>query len=206
MHQPKSLILHNGGLASAVAIGIACKIHTPSQVAVLTFGSFDSKRVKAAAAFCESLNIGLFIHKLPPYSTVKAIHTASNRGIDELVVGVYSRGVLHDAVERFNDLQDKVIILRGPDETISLRGPLVELEKVDLAKKAVDLELPLDLIRDCEAKTDKFCGVCSSCRIRIDAFRRAKLMDYDYEVEIDFDLPPTDQREYEEWRSGLYGV
>ena len=55
--------------------------------------------------------------------------------------------------------------------------PLVSLKKSQIVQKAVDLNVPLELTWSCYKNEDKACGVCDSCRLRLNGFKLAEIMD-----------------------------
>ncbi len=73
----------------------------------------------------------------------------------------------------FNDL-----IKKGTKAgDISVETPIINLKKAQIIKTALDLEAPLELSWSCYARTDKACGVCDSCALRLRAFKELGLKD-----------------------------
>lgn len=58
--------------------------------------------------------------------------------------------------------------------TIRIITPLQQLSKLDIARRALDLGVPLDLTWSCYADGDQPCGLCDSCRLRQDALAQAR--------------------------------
>lgn len=58
---------------------------------------------------------------------------------------------------------------------IELVAPLVTMTKVDIIRKALELNVPVDLTWSCYQGGDQPCGVCDSCRIRNEAFLQLDL-------------------------------
>ena len=57
-----------------------------------------------------------------------------------------------------------------------LVAPLVNLSKVDIVKKALSLNVPIDATWSCYQGGETPCGVCDSCRIRDEALREVGLI------------------------------
>jgi len=55
--------------------------------------------------------------------------------------------------------------------------PLVNLKKSEIVKEAVKMGVPLELTWSCYQRGDKACGVCDSCRLRLNGFKIAGLKD-----------------------------
>ncbi|NQY95274.1 MAG: 7-cyano-7-deazaguanine synthase QueC [Campylobacteraceae bacterium] len=55
--------------------------------------------------------------------------------------------------------------------------PLVTLSKSQIVTKAVELGVKLDLTWSCYKESDEACGVCDSCRLRLNGFEKAGIKD-----------------------------
>jgi len=55
--------------------------------------------------------------------------------------------------------------------------PLVHLQKSQIVKIALELDVPLDLTWSCYQNENKACGVCDSCRLRLNGFKLAGIKD-----------------------------
>jgi len=100
---------------------------------------------------------------------------AEARKADQLVLGVnamdYSgypdcRPDYIDAYQKLTNLGSKV---GREGKGIKIWAPLINLEKVDIIKEALKLEIPIDLTWSCYSGEEKACGLCDSCRIRDNA-------------------------------------
>jgi 7-cyano-7-deazaguanine synthase len=70
------------------------------------------------------------------------------------------------------------INLGTKDETnITIDMPLVKLKKSQIVQKALELNVPLELTWSCYKDEDKACGVCDSCRLRLNGFELAGVSD-----------------------------
>jgi len=63
------------------------------------------------------------------------------------------------------------------DTNIEIHMPLVNLKKSQIVKKAIELEVPLSLTWSCYKNEDEACGVCDSCRLRLQGFEIAGVKD-----------------------------
>jgi len=55
--------------------------------------------------------------------------------------------------------------------------PLVHLSKADIVSKSLELAVPLELTWSCYKEEDKACGLCDSCRLRLNGFNKAGKID-----------------------------
>jgi len=64
------------------------------------------------------------------------------------------------------------------DETkLDIITPLVKLTKNQIVRKAQELEVPLELTWSCYKEEEFACGVCDSCRLRLNGFKQAGIED-----------------------------
>jgi len=83
-----------------------------------------------------------------------------------------------DCRESYIKSMQQSINLGTKDETnIEIHMPLVSLKKSQIVKKAVELEVPLSLTWSCYKNEDEACGVCDSCRLRLNGFKIAGVKD-----------------------------
>ncbi len=73
----------------------------------------------------------------------------------------------------------EIAIDRGtkPETKISLKTPLIHLQKEDIVSYAKKLGVPLRDTWSCYESEDEACGVCDSCRLRLKGFEKARLKD-----------------------------
>jgi 7-cyano-7-deazaguanine synthase len=70
------------------------------------------------------------------------------------------------------------INLGTKDETdISISMPLVHLMKSEIVQTSLELFVPLELTWSCYKSEKKACGVCDSCRLRLNGFEKAGVKD-----------------------------
>ena len=66
------------------------------------------------------------------------------------------------------------INLGTKDETnIEIKMPLVHLQKSQIVQESLKLDVPLHLTWSCYKNETKACGVCDSCRLRLNGFNIA---------------------------------
>ena len=94
-------------------------------------------------------------------------------------------GVVEEDSSGYPDCTDSFIekitsaINEGTKETTKLDiiTPLVKLHKDEIVKKALELSVPLEHTWSCYKEEDKACGVCDSCRLRLNGFEKANFID-----------------------------
>ncbi len=66
---------------------------------------------------------------------------------------------------------------------IEILTPIIHMSKDQVIKKATELKAPIAFSWSCYARSDKACGICDSCALRLRGFQRAQLEDpIEYEV------------------------
>jgi 7-cyano-7-deazaguanine synthase len=79
--------------------------------------------------------------------------------------------------EYYEALNTLIRLGTKPTSDITVETPLIYLSKRDIVKRGVELGAPLDLTWSCYRDSDRACGVCDSCALRLRAFREAGLDD-----------------------------
>ena len=64
-----------------------------------------------------------------------------------------------------------------PETRLEIVAPLVWLHKHEIVKKGIELGAPLRLSWSCYQGSEKACGVCDSCALRLRAFEQAGVED-----------------------------
>ena len=83
-----------------------------------------------------------------------------------------------DCRESYIHSMQNAINLGTKDETnITIDMPLVHLMKSEIVAKALELKVPLELTWSCYQSEDTACGVCDSCRLRLNGFLKAGVVD-----------------------------
>lgn len=75
--------------------------------------------------------------------------------------------------EAFN----KVVDLGTKDAGIKIETPVLRLKKSQIVARGVQLNAPFGLSWSCYARTDRACGVCDSCALRLRGFKENGMVD-----------------------------
>ena len=74
----------------------------------------------------------------------------------------------------FNEL---VKVGTKPTTHIEVETPLIRKSKSEIVKMGISLNAPFHLSWSCYKNTDKACGMCHSCFLRLKAFKEAEIID-----------------------------
>ncbi|MDA7816772.1 7-cyano-7-deazaguanine synthase QueC [Sulfurimonas sp.] len=74
-------------------------------------------------------------------------------------------------------MQDSINLGTKDETNIEILMPLVELSKSQIVSKATELNVALELTWSCYKDEEKACGVCDSCRLRLNGFKLAGVND-----------------------------
>jgi 7-cyano-7-deazaguanine synthase len=77
------------------------------------------------------------------------------------------RPEFYDAFQNVLDLGTK------PETRIIIRTPVIHMRKSEIVRKGLDLGAPLHLTWSCYQESERACGNCDSCALRLRAFREA---------------------------------
>jgi len=105
---------------------------------------------------------------------------AEKEGAEVISIGVVEEDSsgYPDCRESYIKSMQNSINLGTKDETnIEIKMPLVHLQKSQIVKKALELNVPLYLTWSCYKNEDEACGVCDSCRLRLNGFKLAGVTD-----------------------------
>ncbi len=94
-------------------------------------------------------------------------------------------GVVEEDSSGYPDCSDSFIakmsnaINQGTKENtnIEIKTPLVHLMKSEIVKKSLELNVPLEHTWSCYKEENEACGVCDSCRLRLNGFKKAGTTD-----------------------------
>jgi 7-cyano-7-deazaguanine synthase len=64
-----------------------------------------------------------------------------------------------------------------PDTNIKIVTPIIHLSKAEIVNKGIELDAPLKLTWSCYRNTERACGTCDSCALRLRGFKRAGVKD-----------------------------
>ncbi len=83
-----------------------------------------------------------------------------------------------DCRETFYQAFNKVIETGTKPETrIEIVTPLIHLKKSEIVKKGIELKAPFHFTWSCYQASEKACGKCESCALRLKGFREAGVQD-----------------------------
>lgn len=83
-----------------------------------------------------------------------------------------------DCTDEFINNMKKAINQGTKEDTnIDIITPLVHLTKAQIVEKAVKLNIPLEHTWSCYKEEDEACGICDSCRLRLNGFKLANQID-----------------------------
>ncbi len=105
---------------------------------------------------------------------------AEKEGAEAISIGVVEEDSsgYPDCRKSYIQSMEKSINLGTKDETnIKIYMPLVSLQKSQIVEKSLSLNVPLHLTWSCYKNEVKACGVCDSCRLRLNGFKLAKEKD-----------------------------
>jgi len=105
---------------------------------------------------------------------------AEKEGASVICIGVVEEDSsgYPDCREKYIESMQESINLGTKDETIiKIKMPLVHLKKSQIVQKSLELKVPLELTWSCYKNEDKACGVCDSCRLRLNGFSVAGVID-----------------------------
>ena len=105
---------------------------------------------------------------------------AEKEGAVRLFIGVVQEDSsgYPDCTDTFINKMQSSINQGTKEETIlEIVTPLVHLTKEQIVRKSLALEIPLEYTWSCYQNEKKACGICDSCRLRLNGFRLAGVKD-----------------------------
>jgi len=119
-----------------------------------------------------------------------AVSWAEVMGADKIFIGAVeedSSGYPDCRKEYYQALNNLIKVGTKPDTHIEVITPLIDMKKNEIVSKGVELSAPLHLTWSCYKNTDKACGVCDSCALRIKGFKKAGIKDpIEYAIPIEW--------------------
>jgi len=83
-----------------------------------------------------------------------------------------------DCTNSFINFISKAINEGTKDDTkIDIITPLIHLNKSEIVQRSIELNVPLELTWSCYKEETQACGVCDSCRLRLNGFEKANKKD-----------------------------
>ena len=105
---------------------------------------------------------------------------AEKHGAEALFIGVVEEDSsgYPDCRDTYITSMEQSINLGTKEETkLEIKMPLVHMKKSEIVAKSVELNVPLKDTWSCYQNEDKACGVCDSCRLRLNGFKIAGVVD-----------------------------
>jgi 7-cyano-7-deazaguanine synthase len=119
-----------------------------------------------------------------------AVSWAEVIGASKIFIGAVeedSSGYPDCRKEYYQALNKLIDVGTKPNTHIEVVTPLIDMKKDEIVRKGVELSAPLHLTWSCYKKTDKACGVCDSCALRISGFKNAGVKDpIEYAIPIEW--------------------
>ncbi|HVH56065.1 MAG TPA: 7-cyano-7-deazaguanine synthase [Vicinamibacterales bacterium] len=107
----------------------------------------------------------------------KAAVFAARAALTTILIGPLAGNPFPDARPMFFETMARALSL-GLDAEIRIDAPLLTLQKEDVIRRGVQLNVPFELTLSCmQPVGGMHCGRCSKCRERRDAFRAAGIED-----------------------------
>ncbi len=109
-----------------------------------------------------------------------ATAVAEKHGAKALFIGVVEEDSsgYPDCRDSYIQSMEESINLGTKDETkLAIKMPLVHLKKSEIVTKSIELNVPLEDTWSCYQNEEKACGVCDSCRLRLNGFSLAGIKD-----------------------------
>ena len=105
---------------------------------------------------------------------------AEKEGADVISIGVVeedSSGYPDCRKTYIQSMQDSINLGTKDETNIKIHMPLVELKKSQIVQKSIELNIPLEHTWSCYKNESMACGVCDSCRLRLNGFKLANTKD-----------------------------
>lgn len=105
---------------------------------------------------------------------------AEKEGATAMYIGVVQEDSsgYPDCTDSFiNDMKKAINEGTKKDTHIDIKTPLVHLSKAQIVEEAIKLNVPLGHTWSCYKEEEFACGVCDSCRLRLNGFKIANQID-----------------------------
>ena len=79
--------------------------------------------------------------------------------------------------EFYDAFQSAVDVGTKPETRITIKTPVIAMRKSEIVQRGLELGAPLHLTWSCYRESDRACGNCDSCALRLRAFREAGAAD-----------------------------
>ncbi len=118
-----------------------------------------------------------------------AIGYAMNIGVDEVFYAAHynDRAIYPDCRWEFVESINITAKLANDNPRLKITAPFVHKTKAEIVKIGYELGVPFEDAWSCYEGNEKACGVCGTCRERIEAFQLNNLRDpLEYAIEVDW--------------------
>ena len=119
-----------------------------------------------------------------------AVSWAEVIGASKIFIGAVeedSSGYPDCRKEYYQALNKLIDVGTKPETHIEVVTPLIDMKKDEIVRKGIELSAPLHLTWSCYKNSDKACGVCDSCALRIRGFKNAGVKDpIEYAIPIEW--------------------
>jgi len=130
----------------------------------------------------------LTTHAIPssyvPFRNAHLLATAVSWGEVLNAGAIYIGAVAEDSSgypdcrpEFYDAFQTAIDAGTKPQTRITIRTPVIAMRKSEIVQKGLELGAPLHLTWSCYRESDRACGNCDSCALRLRAFREAGTVD-----------------------------
>ena len=109
-----------------------------------------------------------------------AVSWAEVIGADSIFIGAVaedSSGYPDCRPEYYRVFEQLANVGTRPETRIAMVTPVIGMKKSAIVRKGLELGVPLELTWSCYQYEDAACGVCDSCRLRLQAFAEAGVPD-----------------------------
>ena len=119
-----------------------------------------------------------------PFRNAHLLSTAVSWGEVINASAIYIGAVAEDSSgypdcrpEFYATFQEAIDVGTKPETHITITTPVINMRKSEIVRKGLDLGAPLHLTWSCYQESDRACGNCDSCALRLRAFREAGVTD-----------------------------
>jgi 7-cyano-7-deazaguanine synthase len=109
-----------------------------------------------------------------------AVSWAEVIGADAVFIGAVSEdssGYPDCRPEYYRAFEELVRVGTRPETHITMVTPVIRMRKSEIVRRGMELGAPLELTWSCYQNESTACGVCDSCRLRLQAFAEAGVPD-----------------------------
>ena len=130
----------------------------------------------------------LTTHEIPssyvPFRNAHLLATAVSWGEVINASAIYIGAVAEDSSgypdcrpEFYDAFQQAIDVGTKPETHITIKTPVIGMRKSEIVRKGLDVGAPLHLTWSCYQESERACGNCDSCALRLRAFREAGVAD-----------------------------